>query len=69
MMYDYYSAQAQYIINNAIRNIYQQELASQDFRASLAYNTQYNCCDAYHLRNQPEAIRCCVLGVGSGGIY
>lgn len=60
-MFDYLSAQIQYVRNNTLMQLYQHELQSMDFRAQLSYNTQYACCDAYHLRSQPEHIRCCVL--------
>lgn len=60
-MYDY-QAQIQYIQNNAMRQNYEALLRSKDFQAQLSYGTQEACCDAFHLRNQPENIRCCVLG-------
>lgn len=55
-------AQIQYVYNNALRQNYQALLASKDFQRRRSYQTQYACCDAYHLSNQPENIRCCVLG-------
>lgn len=61
-MYEYFSAQIQQVWNNALRQNYQRALASVDYRRKRSYETQYACCDAYHLRNQPESIRCCVLG-------
>lgn len=61
-MYDYLDAQIQQVYNNAITQNYQALLRSMDYRAQLLWDTQYACCDAYHLWNQPEPIRCCVLG-------
>lgn len=55
-------AQIQQVYNNALKQNYQALLASKDFQRRRRYETQYACCDAYHLRNQPENIRCCVLG-------
>lgn len=55
-------AQIQFVQNEALKQRYETLLRSMDVRAQLSYDTQYACCDAYHLRNQPEAIRCCVLG-------
>lgn len=48
--------------NSALAANYQALLKSVDYRMKRAWETQYACCDAYHLRNQPENIRCCVLG-------
>lgn len=61
-MNDYLQAQIQQIQNQAMQQNYQALLTSMDKRAQLSYETQYACCDAYHLWNQPEQIRCCVLG-------
>lgn len=60
-MYGYLQAQIQYIQNQAMQQMYQDTLRSMDKQAQLSYETQYACCDAYHLRNQPDSIRCCVL--------
>lgn len=67
-MFDYLPAQIQHIQNGMMAQNYQALLNSLDFRARLSYDTQYACCDAYHLRNQPENIRCCVLGQRYGYI-
>lgn len=64
-MYDYLQVQIQYVRNNALTQMYQSTLRSMDFRSQLSYATQAACCDAYHLRTQPDYIRCCVL---SGGL-
>lgn len=62
-MYDYFiQAQIQHIQNQAVQQNYQTLLNSMDKQAQMSYDTQYACCDAYHLQNQPEPIRCCVLG-------
>lgn len=61
-MYDYLQVQIQYVRNNALIQNYQALLRSKDFQRKRSYETQYACCDAYHLRYQPENIRCCVLG-------
>lgn len=50
------------ILNDAMRKNYEAALKSHDFRRHRAYETQAICCDAYHLKYQPEQIRCCVLG-------
>lgn len=55
-------AQIQYIRNDAFRQNAEALLRSKDFRHRRSYETQYACCDAYHLVNQPDRIRCCVLG-------
>lgn len=55
-------AQIQMIQNEAMKQRYETLLRSMGTQAQLSYNTQYACCDAYHLRNQPENIQCCVLG-------
>lgn len=54
--------QIQYIQNQAMQQNYQALLRSKDFQRRRSYETQYACCDAYHLSWQPENIRCCVLG-------
>lgn len=56
------NAQIQRVWNNALTQNYQALLHSKDFQRKRLWETQYTCCDAYHLRNQPENIRCCVLG-------
>lgn len=61
-MFNYLPAQIQYIRNNMITQNYQALLRSKDFQRRRSYGVQYACCDAYHLRNQPDNIRCCVLG-------
>lgn len=58
----YLQAQIQYIQNQAIQRMYQDTLRSMDYQRKRSYETQYACCDAYHLSRQPENIRCCVLG-------
>lgn len=59
-------AQIQHTQNQAIQQNYQTLLNSMGKQAQMSYDTQYACCDAYHLRNQPEPIRCCVLGQSYG---
>lgn len=58
----YLPAQLQYIQNNVIQQNYKALLASLDFRRKRSYETQYACCDAYHISALPENIRCCLLG-------
>lgn len=58
----YLQAQIQQIHNQAMAQNYQALLRSKNFQRRRSYETQYACCGAYHLRNQPENIRCCVLG-------
>lgn len=59
-------AQLQYIQNKALKQNYEALLRAMDCRRKRYYETQYACCDAYHLSRQPESIRCCVLGQGYG---
>lgn len=56
--------QIQQIKNQMLAQNYQALLRSKDFQRRRSYETQYACCDAYHLRYQPENIRCCVLSRG-----
>lgn len=58
------NAQIQYVRNQVLQQMYQDTLRSMDYRARLSYETQYACCDAYHLCGQPDYIRCCVLAGG-----
>lgn len=62
MMVEHLLAQIQQVCNNMLAQNYQVLLRSKDFQRRRSYETQYACCDAYHLRSQPENIRCCVLG-------
>lgn len=55
-------AQIQYIQNHAMTQNYQALLRSKDFQRKRAWEMQAACCDAYHLKYQPENIRCCVPG-------
>lgn len=57
------AAQIQQIQNRVLQQNYQALLRSKDFQRRRTWETQAACCDAYHLRSQPENIRCCVLGL------
>lgn len=60
-MFNYLPAQIQYVHNNMLMQNYQALLRSKDFQRRRSYETQYACCDAYHLKNYSDSIRCCVL--------
>lgn len=59
---EYLQAQFQYIQNDVLRHNFEALLRSKDFQARRFYETQNACCDAYHLKDYPDSIRCCVLG-------
>lgn len=59
-------AQIMQIQNSMMASNYQALIRSIDYRSQLSWGTQDACCDAYFIRDVPDSIRCCTLGMGSG---
>lgn len=56
----------QTIWNRALCQNYRASFKSHDYRRRRSCETQHVCCDAYHLKYQPEPVKCCVLGKRHG---